>query len=135
MSDVPEDLRYTQQHEWARHDEDRVVVGITDYAQEQLGDVVYLEFPGVGATVTKGESMGEIESTKSVADLYAPVSGTVAEVNGDCRDNPAIVNQDPYGEGWMIVIEPSDPEEVDSLLSSDEYEELLVTLGGEESSA
>lgn len=133
MSNVPGDLRYTREHEWARLDEDgRISVGITDYAQQQLGDIVYLKLPEVGDQVTGGEPLGEVESTKSVSDIYSPVSGSVAEVNVDCRDNPEAVNQDPYGEGWMVVIEPEDPAEYDGLLSPEEYERFLLEQAGED---
>jgi glycine cleavage system H protein len=126
MYNVPEELRYTVEHEWARLDEDgRITIGITDFAQDQLGDVVFLELPSVDDPTTSGEPLGEIESTKSVSDLYAPVTGTVTDVNADVKDNPAAVNEDPYGEGWMLVIEPSDSAQFDALLSADEYEALL----------
>lgn len=119
--EFPKDLKYTEQHEWARAEGDRVRVGITDYAQDALGDVVYVDTPEVGTEVKAGEPFGEVESTKSVSDVYSPVSGTVVEVNGQLGDTPALVNQDPYGEGWMIVIEPSDPATVESLLDADAY--------------
>lgn len=134
MASIPPDLRYSREHEWARREDDgRITVGVTDYAQEQLGDVVYLSFPEPGTSVTGGEPFGEIESTKSVSDIYAPIGGTVVEVNIDCRDNPAAVNQDPYGEGWIVVIEPEDPSEFDGLLTAEEYARLLVEDAGEES--
>jgi glycine cleavage system H protein len=132
MSNIPPDLRYTREHEWARLEDGRVTVGITDYAQEQLGDVVYLDLPDVGETVTSGEPMGEVESTKSVSDIYSPLTGSIADLNVECRDNPAAVNQDPYGEGWMVVIDPQDPSEYDGLLTAEEYGALLLELGGEE---
>src|SRR5687767_6717256 len=112
MSSIPEDLRYTKEHEWARLEPDgQVTMGLTDFAQKQLVDVVYLDLPEVGATVKAGEPMGEVESTKSVSDIYPPVSGEVSAVNVECRDNPAAVNQDPYGEGWLITITPTDSSE------------------------
>lgn len=133
MATIPDDLRYTREHEWARLEDDgRITVGITDFAQHQLGDVVYLDLPQNGASVTGGEPLGEIESTKSVSDLYAPVSGVVVEHNAACRENPAAVNQDPYGEGWLILLEPADPADLDSLLSADEYERFLVEEAGED---
>lgn len=133
MSNVPQDLRYTREHEWARLDDDgRVTVGVTDYAQEQLGDVVFLELPDVDEDVEGGEPMGEVESTKSVSDIYSPVGGKVAEVNSECKENPAAVNQDPYGEGWLIIVEPADPTEFDGLLSPDEYDQLLQEEAGED---
>ncbi|MDQ4149078.1 MAG: glycine cleavage system protein GcvH [Actinomycetota bacterium] len=132
MSIVPQDLRYTREHEWARLEDDgRVTVGLTDYAQEQLGDVVYLDLPDMDASVEGGEPLGEVESTKSVSDIYSPVSGKVVEINQECKDNPAAVNQDPYGEGWLLVIEPFDPTEFDGLLSPEEYEEFLEEETGE----
>ena len=104
MSDVPENLRYTTEHEWARADGDRVVVGITDYAQDQLGDVVFVSLPEPGSEVTAGATFGEVESTKSVSDLYSPVAGTVAERNDALETEPELINQDPYGRGWMISL-------------------------------
>jgi glycine cleavage system H protein len=133
MSTIPGDLRYTREHEWARLEVDgRITVGITDFAQEQLGDVVYLDLPEVGAKVVGGEPLGEIESTKSVSDIYAPVTGVVAETNGESRDNPAAVNQDPYGEGWLVMIEADDESGFDGLLSAEEYERFLVEEAGED---
>jgi len=129
MSLIPPDLRYTREHEWAHVEEDgRVTVGITDFAQERLGDVVYLDLPAVGTAVTSGESMGEVESTKSVSDIYAPLTGSITEVNAECRDNPAAVNQDPYGEGWLVIIEPADRTEYDTLLTAEEYGRLVLDL-------
>jgi glycine cleavage system H protein len=133
MATIPDDLRYTREHEWARLEDDgRITVGITDFAQQQLGDVVYLDLPESGATVTGGEALGEIESTKSVSDIYAPVSGVVVENNAECRENPAAVNQDPYGEGWLVVLQPADATDLDALLSAEEYERFLVEEAGEE---
>jgi glycine cleavage system H protein len=119
--EFPEDLRYTEQHEWARVEDGRVRVGITDYAQDALGDVVYVEVPEVGTEVRAGEPFGEVESTKSVSDVYAPVSGVVVERNAALADSPELVNEDPYGDGWMIVIEPSDPSELEGLLDASSY--------------
>ncbi|HEX9050949.1 MAG TPA: glycine cleavage system protein GcvH [Anaeromyxobacter sp.] len=119
--DFPEDLRYTREHEWARKKGSNFVVGITDFAQQQLGDVVYVELPGVGDPVKKGESFGVVESTKAVSELFAPVSGKVVEVNEPLSDAPETVNDDPYEEGWMIVIEPSDPKELESLMDAKAY--------------
>lgn len=132
MSNVPTDLRYTREHEWAKLEGDgRITVGITDYAQDQLGDIVFLDLPGVGDGVTGGEPLGEIESTKSVSDLYSPVTGTVAEINLEARDNPAVINQDPYGEGWMLRLAPDDPAEYQGLLKAEEYERLIAEEEGE----
>ncbi len=119
--DFPEDLRYTREHEWARRKGARVVVGITDFAQDQLGDVVYVELPDVGDPVKKGESCGVVESTKAVSELFAPMTGKVVEVNDPLSDAPETINEDPYEEGWMIVIEPSDPKELDALMDAKTY--------------
>ena len=123
--DVPEDRRYTEDHEWALPEDGRVRVGITDYAQDALGDVVFVQLPDVGASVEAGASFGEVESTKSVSDVYAPVSGTVVEVNSELADAPQRLNEDPYGEGWICVIEPADPAALDSLLDADGYRQLI----------
>jgi glycine cleavage system H protein len=121
----PEDLRYTDQHEWARADGGRVTVGITDYAQDALGDVVYVDLPATGTKVEAGQPFGEVESTKSVSDLYAPVSGTIVERNEGLESSPELVNADPYGDGWMVVIEADDPSAVDELLDADAYAKLV----------
>lgn len=125
MSDVPKDLRYTEDHEWVRYDEDAGVatVGITDYAQGELGDIVFLELPDPGTAISGHDTCGTIEAVKAVAELYAPVSGTVTESNAALDDAPETVNQDPYGEGWMIKVELSDPDELDDLLDAGAYEE------------
>ncbi len=120
---VPEDLRYSSDHEWIRTDGQRVRVGITDYAQDALGDVVFVDLPDVGATVSAGESVAEVESTKSVSDIYAPVSGTIVEVNAELADSPERLNEDPYGEGWLFIIEAS--AEADSLLDAAAYRALI----------
>jgi glycine cleavage system H protein len=123
---VPTDLRYSNDHEWARREApDRVRVGITDYAQDALGDVVYVDLPAVGDRVELGASFGEVESTKSVSELYAPVSGTVVEINGDLVDEPQKLNDDPYGDGWVCVIVPDDAAQVDALLDAAAYLELI----------
>lgn len=119
--EYPSDLKYTQEHEWARVEGGRATVGITDYAQGQLGDVVYVELPSPGAKVRFMETFGVVESVKAASDLFAPVSGTVVEVNERLEDQPELVNQSPYGDGWMIVVELSDPSELDKLMSADEY--------------
>lgn len=121
---VPEDLRYSKDHEWARLEGDRVRVGITDYAQDALGDVVFIELPEVGSTVKLDESFSEVESTKSVSDVYAPVSGTIVEVNTDLADGPERVNEDPYGEGWICLIEPTDVSAYESLMDASAYRAL-----------
>ena len=125
MSDIPADLRYTAEHEWVRRTgDDTVRVGITDFAQSSLGDVVYVQLPEVGAAVTAGESFGEVESTKSVSDLYAPVSATVVAVNDALEGDPALINSDPYGEGWLLELR-SDAASLDAglaaLLDADNY--------------
>lgn len=122
---VPEDLRYSEEHEWAKVEDDLVRVGITDYAQHQLGDVVYVELPGWGDTFGFMEPFGVVESVKAASDLYAPVAGTVVEVNTELEDAPELVNEDPYGDGWMIVIEPDDLSDVDNLLSPADYATLI----------
>ncbi|OBG63024.1 glycine cleavage system protein GcvH [Mycobacterium sp. E3339] len=119
MSDIPPDLHYTAEHEWVRRSGDATVrVGITDFAQSALGDVVFVQLPDVGADLTAGESFGEVESTKSVSDLYAPVSGKVAAVNADLEASPQLVNSDPYGAGWLLDVEVSDVAALESAISS-----------------
>ena len=126
MSDVPDDLRYSSDHEWVKEEAGgKVRVGVTDYAQDALGDVVYVAVPAVGSVVTAGSSVGEVESTKSVSDIYDPVSGTVVEANDDLADAPQRINEDPYGEGWICVIEPSDAAEVAGLLDAAGYRALI----------
>ena len=122
---VPEDLRYSKDHEWARLEDGRVRIGITDYAQDALGDVVYVQIPDVGAQVTTGESFSEVESTKSVSDIYAPITGTIVEVNQELSDAPQRVNEDPYGEGWLVVIEAEDASQFDQLLDAAAYRALI----------
>ncbi|MGH8901306.1 MAG: glycine cleavage system protein GcvH [Egibacteraceae bacterium] len=117
----PEDLRYSADHEWARPDGNRITVGITWYAQKELGDVVYVDLPATGTRVAKGQPFGEVESTKSVSDLYAPVTGTIVERNESLESQPELVNAEPYGEGWMVVIEADDPGEFGQLLSAGDY--------------
>ena len=126
---VPEDLRYSSEHEWARRlDVDsRVRVGITDFAQDSLGDVVFVDLPAVGSAVSANDSVGELESTKSVSEMYAPVSGTVVAVNEALADTPQLLNDDPYGEGWLCEIEMSDPSELDALMDAAAY--LALTEG------
>jgi glycine cleavage system H protein len=119
--DIPPNLRYSREDEWARVDGERVTIGITDYAQQQLGDVVFVELPAVGRTVEKGEPFGVIESVKAVADLYAPVTGEVVEVNADLSEQPEAVNEDCYGDGWMVVVAVSDSAEIDTLLDPAAY--------------
>lgn len=120
---VPEDLRYSSEHEWARRLDDgsRVRIGITDFAQDSLGDVVYVDLPAVGSSVSASESVGELESTKSVSELYAPVSGTVVAINEALADAPQLLNEDPYGDGWLCEIEMSAPSELDALMDAAGY--------------
>jgi glycine cleavage system H protein len=123
--DIPSDLRYSTDHEWARVEEGRVRIGITDYAQDALGDVVFVEVPEVGTKVERGASFSEVESTKSVSEIYAPVSGLIAEINADLADSPERLNDDPYGEGWICVIEPNEPTQLDELLDAEGYRALI----------
>ncbi|MDQ3667377.1 MAG: glycine cleavage system protein GcvH [Acidobacteriota bacterium] len=123
MANVPEDLHYSKDHEWVRVEGDVAVVGITDYAQNSLGDVVYIELPKVGEQFAANESFGSVESVKAVSEVFSPVSGIVAEVNEALNDEPEKVNGDSYGEGWMIKVRMSSPGEVDSLLTAAEYED------------
>lgn len=120
--EYPKDLKYTSQHEWAVPEDGKARVGITDFAQDALGDVVYVDLPEPGTEVRAGEAFGEVESTKSVSDLFSPVSGRIAERNEHLADTPELVNQDPYGEGWMVVIEMVDPSELDDLLDAESYQ-------------
>ena len=121
----PEDVRYTREHEWARLEGGVLTVGITSYATDQLGDVVFVELPAVGKALEAGKPFGVVEAVKTVSDLYAPVPGEVVEVNGALADNPAQVNQDPFGEGWMIKIRPRNPDDVKSLLDHQQYAQLV----------
>ncbi len=117
----PEDLKYSKDHEWVRVEDGVATVGITDYAQDALGDIVFVELPEVGAATTTGETLSEVESTKSVSDIFAPLSGTITEVNTGLDDDPTVVNSDPYGAGWMFKVELSDPAELDGLMSAEAY--------------
>jgi glycine cleavage system H protein len=126
MADNPKNLRYTKDHEWARRDGGGVVVGITAHAQEALGDVVFVELPKIGDTVTAGSPFGVVESTKAVSELFAPISGKVTRVNAALTDEPSTLNSDPYGAGWIVEIQPSDPAQLDSLMDADAYGELLA---------
>ena len=122
---LPEDLKYAQDHEWARLEGDRIRIGISDFAQDQLGDITFVELPGVGDTFSKGDEFGTLESTKAVSELYMPISGEVLEVNTVLEDDPALVNSDPYGNGWMVLIKPDDPGELDELMGRAAYLEAL----------
>jgi glycine cleavage system H protein len=125
MADYPVNLKYTKEHEWTRAEGKRVVVGITFHAQEELGDVVYVELPKLGSSITAGTPFGVIESTKAVSELFAPVSGKVVKVNDALTASPQTVNQEPYGAGWLIEVEPSDPKQVDQLLDAAAYQKLI----------
>ncbi len=124
--EFPEDVKYSKEHEWVLVEGNVATVGITDYAQEQLGDIVFVELPAVGDKVSKEDAFGVVESVKAVSDIYAPVSGKVLEVNDDLPDNPEIINEDPYGDGWMIKIEMNDPEDLEDLMGAAEYEEYVA---------
>jgi glycine cleavage system H protein len=123
----PDDLKYTPEHEWARVDGDTVTVGITSFAQEALGDIVYVQLPAAGTDITAGEAIGEVESTKSVSDVYAPVSGVVAERNARLDARPELINEDPYGDGWLFRVTPSSPDAVGALLDSAGYAAHVAT--------
>jgi glycine cleavage system H protein len=127
---IPEDNRYAKTHEYAHPEGEVAVIGISDFAQKELGDVVFVELPRPGTQLEANEELGSIESVKAVSDLFAPVSGEVVEVNDALTDNAALVNTDPYGDGWMIKIRMSDPTELDELMSAEEYEEFLETEAG-----
>ncbi|MBM7704570.1 glycine cleavage system protein GcvH [Metabacillus iocasae] len=122
---TPKELRYSEEHEWVKVEGDVVRVGITDFAQSELGDIVFVELPEVGATVQADEPFGSVESVKTVSELYAPISGEVVEVNEDLDDSPEHVNESPYEKAWMIVIKPSDTSEVDKLMTAEEYENMV----------
>jgi glycine cleavage system H protein len=121
--EIPQELRYSAEDEWARQDEDRVVIGVTDFAQQQLGDIVFVELPEIGSRIVRGEAFGVIESVKAVSDLFAPISGLVVECNGQLQDAPEVVNADCYGEGWILAVEASDESELDELLDAAAYEQ------------
>lgn len=127
---IPADLLYTKQHEWIAIDGDVATVGITDYAQQELGDIVYVELPEVGQSFEAEDAFGSVESVKAVSNIYMPMSGKVIAVNEDLADAPEIVNQDPYGEGWLVKIKLADPSQADDLLSAEEYEQYLEEEAG-----
>jgi glycine cleavage system H protein len=122
---IPKELRYSEEHEWVKVDGNKVLVGITDFAQHELGDIVFVELPEVGAEIQANEPFGSVESVKTVSELYAPISGKVVEVNESLSDSPELVNESPYEKAWMIVVEPSDTSEIDSLLTAEQYEEMI----------
>ncbi len=123
---IPSDLRFHKEHEWVRLDGNRATVGISDFAQDALGDIVFLELPKVGVSVKIGQQIGEVESTKTTSTIYTPVSGTVSQINTALKDNPEVVNSDPYGKGWIAVIELADPGEVNQLMTASQYEAFLA---------
>ncbi len=125
MSRVPEELKYSKDHEWVRVEGDIAVVGITDYAQSELGDIVYVELPEVGTKVQKGDTVATVEAVKTAADVYSPVSGEVVEVNSALEEHAELINKDPYGEGWIVKIKMSNPDELNELLSAEEYKKLI----------
>ncbi|KAF0996327.1 glycine cleavage system protein GcvH [Geobacillus thermoleovorans] len=122
---TPKELRYTKEHEWVRVEGENVRIGITDYAQSELGDIVFVELPEVGAEVAANEPFGSVESVKTVSELYAPISGTVVEVNEALNDHPEYVNESPYDKAWMIVVKPNDLSEMDHLLTAEQYEAMI----------
>ena len=130
MAENPKDLRYTKEHEWARRTGNTVVVGVTAHAQEALGDVVYVDLPKVGAVLSAGASFGTVESTKAVSELFAPLGGKVVKVNQALTDAPQLINQDPYGKGWICEVEPSAPAELDGLMDAPAYAALLASTAG-----
>ena len=125
---LPGDIKYSQDHEWVRIEGDTLVIVITDYAQDQLGDIVYVEMPQAGDTLARGDEFGTVESVKAVSELFLPVGGEVLKVNADLEDTPELVNQDPYVKGWMVGIKPEDPSEIDGLMDKEAYLEMLKGL-------
>ncbi|MEC5424975.1 glycine cleavage system protein GcvH [Virgibacillus sp. C22-A2] len=122
---LPKDLLYSEEHEWVKKEGDKVRIGITDFAQSELGDIVFVELPEVGDEMEADEPFGSVESVKTVSELYAPISGKIVEVNEELEDNPEFVNESPYENAWMVVVEPSDESEIDELLSAAQYEEVI----------
>lgn len=122
---TPKELKYSEEHEWVKIEGGNVRIGITHFAQSELGDIVFVELPQVGDDIKSGDPFGSVESVKTVSELYAPISGKVVEVNGELEDSPEFVNESPYENAWMIVVEPSDVSEIDGLLSAEQYEELI----------
>jgi len=127
---VPKECSFTKDHEWAKKDGELYVIGITDYAQDQLGDVVFLELPAIGKVVKKGDSVAVVESVKAASDIYAPLSGEVVEINQAAVDAPEMINSDPFTKAWLLKLKPSNPSELSQLLSSDAYDKLVVELHG-----
>jgi glycine cleavage system H protein len=124
--EVPEKLKYSKDHEWVKIEGDVGIIGVTDYAQSELGDIIYLDITAsIGIDVKKGEAIGSIEAVKTVSDVYSPISGRLIDINLGINDNPSLVNEDPYGEGWVLKIEPSEMKELDELLDADAYQKLI----------
>jgi len=123
---IPENLRYTKEHEWAAKEGDIVTIGITDYAQQSLGDVVYVEMPETGAEISSGESFGAVESVKAASDIFSPVSGEVADINRELDEHPEYINQSPYEKGWIVRVKPSDPGELDALMNHESYRAFVL---------
>ena len=123
--EFPDDVGYTKEHEWARLEGGRVRIGVTDFAQDALGDVVYVDLPETGASIRADEAFGEVESTKSVSDVYSPISGTIVEKNPLIEDAPELVNQQPYGDGWLVLVEPADPADVGRLMNAEAYKSMV----------
>jgi glycine cleavage system H protein len=122
---IPSNLRYHQEHEWVRIEGSQATIGISHFAQDALGDIVFIDLPKVGANITAGQQIGEVESTKTTSTIYTPVSGTIAKINADLKDHPETVNSDPYGKGWMVVIDLSAPAEVEQLMTASQYQDFL----------
>ncbi|UOQ94273.1 glycine cleavage system protein GcvH [Halobacillus shinanisalinarum] len=122
---LPKDLRYSEEHEWVKEEDSKVRIGITDFAQSELGDIVFVELPEVGDDIEADEPFGSVESVKTVSELYAPLSGKVVEINEELEDSPEFVNESPYDKAWMIVVEPGDSSEMDELMSPEQYEEMI----------
>ncbi|MBC1227257.1 glycine cleavage system protein GcvH [Listeria booriae] len=122
---LPKDLRYSEEHEWVKDESGKFVIGITDFAQDQLGDIVFVELPEVGDTITQGDSIGSIESVKTVSDFYAPITGKVVAINEELEDAPELINSAPYEGGWLLKVEDVDAAQIDALLSADDYEKTL----------
>ncbi len=124
--EIPPGLKYSKEHEWVAAEETAATIGITDYAQDQLGEIVYVELPAVGDKISKDDPFGVVESVKAVSDIYAPVSGTVIEINEELPESPEMVNEDPYGDGWLIKVKVTDASELDDLMDNEEYAELVA---------
>ncbi|WP_375199688.1 glycine cleavage system protein GcvH [Bacillus sp. RS11] len=123
---TPKDLRYSEEHEWVKFEDGKVRIGISHFAQSELGDIVFVELPQVGDEIKTDDPFGSVESVKTVSELYAPISGTVVEVNADLEDSPEFVNESPYEKAWMIVVEPADASEVEKLMTAEQYEEMIA---------